>query len=146
MRTSSVPIAALCTWLVLACSEPPPPAMQPLKLDAPAHTPTGSPQQQASFGRLPDAGTAHEAMTPLREAESNAPASVETCADDWLGRHRLNPYGDPPGTMYPGATPLFNEQTGQRTARMDFLFARHPDLAAACAPTTKAAPGADGKH
>jgi hypothetical protein len=48
--------------------------------------------------------------------------------DEWIARNGLNPYGDPPGTMYLGGTPLYNEQTGLTRDRYQYILERHPEL------------------
>jgi len=48
--------------------------------------------------------------------------------DQWLKEKDLNEYGDAPGTMYTGGTPLFNEQTGQSMDRYSYLLQKFPDL------------------
>ncbi len=57
---------------------------------------------------------------------------AQSCLDAQLSAKGLNEYGDPPDTMYTGGTPLFDEKTGRRTAREDYVFEKHPDLARAC--------------
>jgi hypothetical protein len=64
--------------------------------------------------------------------ESPAPAAP-SCLDAQLAAKGLNQYGDPPGTMYTGGTPLFDEKTGVSTAREQYVYAKHPDIARACA-------------
>jgi hypothetical protein len=59
-------------------------------------------------------------------------AAAQPCLDAQLGRLGLNQFGDPPGTMYTGGTPLFDEKTGKSTDRAAYIFARHPDIARAC--------------
>ena len=54
------------------------------------------------------------------------------CEDAWLAAHHLNEYGDPPGTLYAGGTPLFDEKTGKRTDRHQLLYKNQPSLRAAC--------------
>lgn len=48
--------------------------------------------------------------------------------DQWIARNGLNPYGDPPDTMYNGGTPLFNERTGVVKDRYLYILERHPEL------------------
>ena len=60
------------------------------------------------------------------------PAPAQSCLDAQLAKRGLNQYGDPPDTMYPGGTPLFDERTGKRTDREAYVFAKHPDIARAC--------------
>ena len=62
-----------------------------------------------------------------------APAQQQSCLDRELSKRGLNQFGDPPATMYPGGTPLFDEATGRRTDREAYVFTRHPDIAKACA-------------
>ena len=132
----------LVAALVAACNAPPPPPpgqFQPLKMNMPANTPANSPiapPPKDIFAPPVDAGI-QAPRTPLREDHPNAPESVNACVDAWLNRHGLNEYGDAPGTMYPGATPLFNERTGKRVDRMDYLFAKNSELRADCAPDRK---------
>lgn len=45
----------------------------------------------------------------------------------WIEANNLNEYGDPEGTMYTGGTPLFNEQTGERIGRYQYIKSTHPD-------------------
>ena len=61
------------------------------------------------------------------------PVPPTSCEDAWLQAHALNSFGDKPGTMYMGGTPLFNERTGARTDRLQYLDAKLPALKAACA-------------
>ena len=60
------------------------------------------------------------------------PPPPQSCLDAQLSQRGLNQFGDPPDTMYPGGTPLFDEATGKRTDRETFVFAKHPDIAKAC--------------
>src|ERR1051325_543518 len=48
--------------------------------------------------------------------------------DEWIARNGLNSYGDPPDTMYPGGTPLFDERTGVVKDRYQYILDRHPEL------------------
>ncbi len=68
-----------------------------------------------------------------REKQQPPPETpAQSCLDAQLAKRGLNQFGDPPDTMYPGGTPLFDETTGKRTDREAYVFARHPDIAAAC--------------
>ncbi len=64
-------------------------------------------------------------------APTQAPANDATAnlakADAWLTAQQLNQYGDRADTVYPGGTPLFNEATGQRTDRYEYLKAKFPN-------------------
>jgi hypothetical protein len=64
-------------------------------------------------------------------APAAAPAA-RSCLDVQLAAKALNEYGDPAGTMYPGGTPLFDEKTGRRISRENYVFEKHPDIARAC--------------
>jgi hypothetical protein len=48
--------------------------------------------------------------------------------DEWVRTNNLNPYGDPKDTIYAGGTPLFNEMTGQRLDKYEYILKRHPEL------------------
>ncbi|MCC6445330.1 MAG: hypothetical protein IT210_17955 [Armatimonadetes bacterium] len=48
--------------------------------------------------------------------------------DRWIKEKNLNSYGDPKDTVYAGGTPLFNELTGQRYNRYEYILERHPEL------------------
>ncbi|MBW7876112.1 MAG: hypothetical protein H3C47_09005 [Candidatus Cloacimonetes bacterium] len=48
--------------------------------------------------------------------------------DRFLQERGLNEYGDAPGTMYMGGTPLFDERTGAETDRYVYLLRRFPEL------------------
>lgn len=61
-----------------------------------------------------------------------AAVSRETCVDAWLKARGLNEFGDPPGTMYMGGTPLFDEATGERRDRIEYVIEKHPEVAQAC--------------
>jgi len=66
-----------------------------------------------------------------------ARAREEKCVDRWLAARKLDPYGLPEGTMYAGGTPLFDEATGRQTDRLDYVYRKHPEAKAACAPARK---------
>jgi len=68
-----------------------------------------------------------------------ARAREEKCVDRWLAQRKLDPYGSPEGTMYAGGTPLFNEATGRQIDRLDYIYRKHPEAKAACAPVRKRA-------
>lgn len=66
-----------------------------------------------------------------REAPATAPQG--SCLDRELAAKGLNSFGDPEGTMYAGGTPLFDERTGRTISREQYVAARRPDIARACA-------------
>merc|ERR1719162_1014271 len=47
-------------------------------------------------------------------------------ADQWLETRDFNQYGDPKDTMYIGGNPLFNEMTGVRKDRLQYLEEKYP--------------------
>ena len=68
-------------------------------------------------------------------SEPGAPASPSAaCVDSQLAAKGLNSFGDPVDTAYAGGTPLFDEKTGQRRDRIEYVLSRRPDIARACAP------------
>ncbi len=48
--------------------------------------------------------------------------------DDWLEEQGLNRYGDSKGVLYPGGSPLYNEETGEGIDRFDYILDRYPDI------------------
>jgi hypothetical protein len=67
-----------------------------------------------------------------QQAAPEPPPAAQSCLDRELAARGLNPFGDPPGTMYAGGTPLFDEKAGRSVPRDRFVFDRHPDIARAC--------------
>jgi hypothetical protein len=47
--------------------------------------------------------------------------------DRMIKKKGLNEYGDPKGTMYMGGTPLFDEFSGARKDRYDYILDKHKD-------------------
>lgn len=86
---------------------------------SPSPSPSGS----------PPAATRSASSSTARERE-------EACVDRWLSERRLDRFGHPEGTMYAGGTPLFDERTGEETDRLDYVYKKHPEAKAACAPGT----------
>ncbi len=48
--------------------------------------------------------------------------------DEWIQKSNRNQYGDPKDTMYAGGTPLFDERTGTRKDRYEYILGKHPEL------------------
>ena len=48
--------------------------------------------------------------------------------EEWIRERGLNEFGDRPGTMYAGGTPLFDELTGRTRDRYEYILKRHPEL------------------
>ena len=106
-------IAAVIGCALLGCQEP---AAKPA--DAAATQPSGA------------------TAAPSSVAASRAPkpaAGATNCIDAWLEARKLNEFGDPPGTMYAGGTPLFDEKTGKQRDRLELVQSKHPAAAQACA-------------
>jgi hypothetical protein len=76
---------------------------------------------------------------PLSE---EARAAQEACVDKWLNGKKMDRYGHPEGTMYAGGSPIFNEQTGEMTDRLEYVYKRQPEAKKACgtAGATKPTP------
>ena len=47
--------------------------------------------------------------------------------DAKIKQENLNEYGDAKGTQYMGGTPLFNEMTGKKIDRYDYIVSNHPN-------------------
>lgn len=45
----------------------------------------------------------------------------------WIKENNLNQYGDPEHTVYLGGTPLFDESTGERIDKYEYILRRHSD-------------------
>ena len=86
----------------------------------------------ATLAVLLASGCPREAAPPAQVPAAQG-GSAQSCLDRQLAAKGLNQYGDPEGTMYPGGTPLFDEKTGRTTPREQYVFAKHPELARACA-------------
>jgi hypothetical protein len=54
--------------------------------------------------------------------------STKRRIDEWVRKNGLNEFGDRPGTVYAGGTPLFNEMTGRQLDRYEYILKRHPEL------------------
>ena len=75
------------------------------------------------------------AVNQTRSASARAArAREEKCLDRWLAERKLDPYGSREGTMYAGGTPLFDERTGRRVDRLEYVYRKHPEARTACAP------------
>lgn len=67
-----------------------------------------------------------------QEAPPRPAAPAPSCIERELAAKGLNEFGDPPGTVYAGGTPLFDEKTGRSTPRDQYVLSRHPEIARAC--------------
>lgn len=48
--------------------------------------------------------------------------------DQFIRERGLNDYGDTKDTVYAGGTPLFDEMTGRRLDRYQYILKKHPEL------------------
>jgi hypothetical protein len=64
-------------------------------------------------------------LTLNKSSKLNAEEKIEI--DAWISENNLNEYGDPKETVYTGGTPLFNEATGKKISRYDYILQKHPD-------------------
>lgn len=48
--------------------------------------------------------------------------------DEWIRQNGRNEYGDSPGTVYAGGDPLFNEMTGRKLDRYEYILKKNPGL------------------
>lgn len=53
---------------------------------------------------------------------------TKKCVDRFLRERGLNDYGDSKDTVYAGGTPLFDEMTGRRLDRYQYILKKHPGL------------------
>ena len=67
-------------------------------------------------------------QAPVERGQSAVDDQLRRRIDDWIKRNGRNPYGDPPGTMYMGGTPLFDENTGVTKDRYLYILEQHPEL------------------
>jgi len=58
-----------------------------------------------------------------RAEDINEKAKIEK----WIVDNALNEYGDSADILYAGGTPLFDESTGERMDRYDYIKQNHPD-------------------
>ncbi|OWK27265.1 MAG: hypothetical protein US76_01010 [Parcubacteria group bacterium GW2011_GWA2_38_13b] len=47
--------------------------------------------------------------------------------EKWIKDNDLNKYGDPADTFYIGGTPLFDEKTGEKISRFNYIAKKYPD-------------------
>jgi hypothetical protein len=92
-----------------------------------SRTPSPPPPSAPSPTPTPEASRSGPSPTPTPEGE-------DKCIDRWLAERKLDRFGWPEGTMYAGGTPLFDEATGRQLDRRDYIYAKHPEARAACAP------------
>ena len=47
---------------------------------------------------------------------------------EWLQENGYNRYGDSRDAIYTGGTPLFNEKTGEKINRYDYILKKFPNI------------------
>lgn len=65
--------------------------------------------------------------TASSSAQITIPQKEKEKIDGWILKENLNPYGDPYDSVYSGGTPLFNETTGEKMDRYEYIVGQHPD-------------------
>lgn len=60
-------------------------------------------------------------------AAMRVPDDEKRVIDTWIFGNDLDKFGNPRGTTYTGGTPLFDESTGQRVDRYEYIVRAHPD-------------------
>jgi hypothetical protein len=92
-----------------------------------AHEPPGTPPAPIAVG-LPSTGTPPGWKLP--------PGAYVTernrCIDRELSHQKLNPFGDPEGTVYPEGEPL---EVRRGTDRYQYVLRHRPDVAVTCTRT-----------
>lgn len=76
---------------------------------------------------------------PVHFDDTLSPA-VKQAIDNWIKANGLNEYGDRRGSIYPGGTPLFDEMTGKRLTRYQYIIENHPEFGAMASPTNTPGP------
>lgn len=64
--------------------------------------------------------------------KSDGKYDPEHCLDQELAARGLDQYGHPKGLSYAGGSPLFNERTGERISRREYVGRRIPELLERC--------------
>jgi pyruvate/2-oxoglutarate dehydrogenase complex dihydrolipoamide acyltransferase (E2) component len=96
-----------------------------------AEQPAPAPPVPAATATRTPAPTPTPAATPTPAVAASREAE-EACLDQWLAARGLDPYGSPEGTLYAGGTPLFDERTGERRDRLQYVYKRHPAARDTC--------------
>ena len=78
------------------------------------------------------------AFSPV--AAMRVPDDEKRDIDTWVLSNDLDEVGNPRGTMYTGGTPLFDESTGRRVDRYEYIVGAHPDRPWATLETLEAEP------
>jgi len=62
-----------------------------------------------------------------KEGKGGISFEEQQSIEAWIIEIDLNQYGDPKDTVYTGGTPLFDERTGERVDRYEYVLRKHPD-------------------
>lgn len=62
-----------------------------------------------------------------KETKADISQAEKDKIDNWIAANDLNQYGDPQNTLYAGGTPLFNEDTGEKIDRYQYIINNHSD-------------------
>lgn len=80
-----------------------------------------------SWLELEKASNALAVTVALSGDKKTISAEEKRKIEKWIAEENLNEYGDPKNTVYSGGTPLFNEETGERIDKFQYIVAKHPD-------------------
>lgn len=69
----------------------------------------------------------HSKKTASPTAQPEMTASEKQKIDNWIYKNKLNPFGDSYDTVYTGGTPLFDEVTGAKKDKYQYILEQHPD-------------------
>ena len=122
---------ALLIAFLTACTQPAPAGATAATAPPPGPAPAAESAPGAAAAVKPAPGAA-PAPKPAALAAPTASARA-ACVDAQLAARHLNQYGDPPGTVYAGGTPLFDERTSVARDRIQYVLDRHPGIGQACA-------------
>jgi hypothetical protein len=88
--------------------------------------------QKAPAAPTPTAPAQQKPAEAMKASSPGWTAAQRACIESYLEAHALDGFGSPRGSMYPGGTPLFDEASGQRLSREEYLARHHPDILRAC--------------
>ncbi len=129
MNLSNVGRAALVAWGLSACGAE---AVAPPAARTQAAKPVAAKPVDAKPADAKPVDAKPADAKPADAKPADGADSTAACFDAFLAKAGLNEFGDAPGTLYAGGTPLFDEASGERTERGAYLRRKLPALAAAC--------------
>ncbi len=92
----------------------------------PVITIEASPSSEVTISPAISSPPSAKSSTPTSSTSSNVSASEKAEIDAWITTSGYNNTGDPMTTQYPGGTPLFDEGTGKKIDRYDYIVGKHP--------------------